>query len=77
MSRPQIVIEADAKELGPRFLGLPERWYDEGPKWRCETGHVSTRYLKCEEDGNVCLACRKPIYLTFPEDEEAPELNND
>lgn len=70
--RPQIIIDADAKEKGERFMGLPCRWYDAGPKWRCANGHVSTRYLKSEESGNVCLACHGQLWLTFPEDEDAP-----
>lgn len=50
------------------FLGLPERWLDE-PRWRCLNGHVSRRYLKSEEHGDLCLACEQPVRLTFPEDE--------
>jgi hypothetical protein len=70
MSRPQVIIEADEKETGPRFMGLPDRWYD-NPTWRCENGHVSKRYLKSEKyNGNVCLACFSSVWLTFPEDKE-------
>jgi hypothetical protein len=74
-TRPQIIVDADEKEKGPRFLGLPERWYEApGPTWRCENGHVSHCYLKSEEKGYVCLAgdCEKPVWLTFPEDKEEP-----
>lgn len=53
----------------PFFMDLPEEWY-EPPTWGCENGHVSSRYLKCEEDGCVCLACHCPIYL-IPRIEEA------
>jgi hypothetical protein len=67
--RPQIIEEADKKETGPRFLGLPDRWYED-PAWRCSNGHVSKRYLKSEEDGAICLACYSKVWLTFPEDKE-------
>ncbi len=66
--RPAIIVAADAKETGPRFLGLPERWLDD-PHWRCPNGHVSTRYLKSEELGrDACLECRGVLWTTFPED---------
>lgn len=72
--RPAIIREADARETGPRFLGLPDRWFEApGPKWRCAAGHVSTMYLKSEKAGATCLGCLpaiEPVWLTFPEDFE-------
>lgn len=62
--------EALAREEGPFFMGVPERWLDD-PTWRCASGHVSKRYLKSEATGrDLCLACRAPVRLTFPEDRE-------
>mgnify|MGYP003423630750 CR=1 FL=1 len=55
------------------FLGTPDRWYD-NPHFRCENNHVSARYLKSEEKGDLCLACFKPVYMTFPEDIEGIRL---
>lgn len=40
----------------------PDDW--EG-KWGCESGHLSTRYLKSERLGNVCLSCHKPIFAIW------------
>lgn len=70
--RPAVIDEADAKETGSRFLGLPERWMDAKPVlWRCEKGHVSRRYLKSDElGGAVCLSCKSFVWLTFPEDRD-------
>ena len=66
--RPRIIKEADAKETGERFMGLPDRWFD-SPRWRCRNGHVSIRYLKSEAVGaDLCLACGEYVWLTFPED---------
>lgn len=67
----QLTLIANAED-GPFFVGRPERWWDD-PTWRCLNDHVSKRYLKSEELGaNVCLACREPITLTFPEDQDGP-----
>ena len=68
-------------EAGPRFMGIPERWYadgpdkpyghpDRGPKFRCVNGHVSTRVLKTEARGDRCLACDGNLVMTFPEDKD-------
>lgn len=54
-------------ETGERFLNVPTRWLD-NPRWRCLRGHVSGRYLKSEEHGDLCLACHEKVVLTFPED---------
>lgn len=59
-------------EGGEMWQDRPSRWFDEGPTWRCTENHVSRRYLKDEELGCVCLACREPIHLTFPEDRDGP-----
>jgi hypothetical protein len=65
-TRPQIIVDADAKEKGERFLGTPERWLD-NPKFRCENGHVSKTVLRSEKlKRQACLACEARIWLTFP-----------
>jgi len=66
-----IAVE-EARAGAAMFMGKPDRWYED-PHWRCENGHVSTMYLKSEAIGcAVCLACFKPVWLTFPEDIEGP-----
>jgi hypothetical protein len=74
MSRPQILINMDAKETGERFMGIPVRWLDSKPVlFRCENerGHVSTWYVKSERLGyNACVECEKPVWITFPEDKD-------
>lgn len=59
------------------FLGLPDSWY-EPATFACENGHISTRYLKSEKLGEVCLACHKPLYLVpqITEEELAKVLAN-
>jgi len=71
--------ELIASEPGPRFMAIPERWYDEGPLFRCTSGHVSSRVLKSEELGRyACLAgtpkgqCLAHVVITFPEDVDDP-----
>lgn len=54
-------------EDGPTKNGVPIRWLDAGV-YRCRNDHVGTRVLKSEESGSVCLTCRAPLHLTFPED---------
>lgn len=58
--------DAEAKAAEARgelmFMGKPDAWYDD-PHWFCEGGHVSGTYLKCEEEGNRCLACHAPVFL--------------
>lgn len=44
------------------FMGKPDDWYED-PHWFCENGHVSGRYLKSEEEGSLCLGCRKPVFM--------------
>lgn len=62
-----------ASEPGPRFLSKPDRWFDEGPRFRCTNGHVSSMVLKSEALGrDACLACKEPTVLTFPEDVDDP-----
>ena len=65
------LAQQEAESGCEMFLGKPGRWYD-AHKLRCANDHVSTRYLKSEERGNLCLACMEPVYLTFPEDEDGP-----
>lgn len=60
------------REIGPKEHGIPSRWWDAHVR-RCCNDHVSTRVLKSEELGrDACLACRAPVYLTFPEDADGP-----
>lgn len=62
-----------AFETGPRFMGIPERWYEPpGLKFRCAEGHVSRTLLKSEERGSICMACFGPVLMTFPEDFDDP-----
>lgn len=62
-----------ASEPGPKFMKLPDRWFDPpGPRFRCTNGHVSRCLLKSEERGDICLACGAPVLLTFPEDFDDP-----
>ena len=72
--RPEVIAVALAKATADgeeMFMGLPDRWYEEGPKWRCDNGHILTMYIKSEEKGPICT-CGAGIWLTFPEDEEQP-----
>ena len=57
------------------FLELPDEWYD-SITYADETGHISHRYLKSEEMGNVCLECQKPVVLVPPSttEEELREI---
>lgn len=72
MERPQIIIDAEAKEAGPYFMDLPERWFEK-PHWRCPNGHVSTHYIKSERlRRSACQECDGPLWLTFPEDKDDP-----
>jgi len=50
------------KSVEPKFMGKPESWY-ENRHWFCINGHVSGYILRCEEDGDRCLACRAPVLL--------------
>lgn len=61
-----------ASEPGPRFMGIPDRWFAApGPLFRCTQGHVSARVLKSEALGrDACLACMEPVLITFPEDKD-------
>jgi hypothetical protein len=66
-----------ASENGPRFLGIPDRWFDAG-LFRCINGHVSAWILKSETLGrDACLAggCMAPVLITFPEDFDDPEVS--
>lgn len=72
MSELQATLQVIAAlEHGPFFVGKPERWWD-NPHWRCLGGHVSISYLKSEASGPLCLICRHPAALTFPEDADGP-----
>ncbi len=53
----------EARGRGDRFfMGLPDAWY-ESPMWACANGHVSTKYLKSERRGTICLSCQAQIWL--------------
>jgi hypothetical protein len=54
----------------PAFCGKPEAWFED-PTWACSAGHVSGMILKCEEDGDLCLACMRPVILIPPSVGEA------
>lgn len=56
------------------FLGFPDRWFEQGPKYVCQNRHISTRYLKSEVKGTVCLSCQCPLFLVPPETTQE-ELN--
>lgn len=58
-------------EGGPTFMGIPDRWFDDA-HWRCVNDHVSVRFLKSTELGDLCLACQEAVKLTFPEDVDGP-----
>lgn len=49
---------------GPHFMGKPEAWFED-LHWFCPNGHVSGRFLKCE-DADRCLACREPVLMGPP-----------
>jgi len=49
------------------FMRLPDRWYEEGPTWGCQNGHVSHMYIKSEEKGALCQECMTPVWLICPE----------
>lgn len=73
IKRPQWQLDAIRHEPGPRFMGIPDRWYEEPVRWRCENNHVSTMYLKTEE-GARCLGCGSRVWITFPEDRDGPSV---
>jgi hypothetical protein len=62
--------DAEAKRLGASgeqmFMHLPDAWFA-NPHFMCANGHVSTMILKCEEDGDTCLACYTPVLLGPPD----------
>lgn len=64
------LAQAEKSRGMPMFMERPDRWFDQ-PHWRCVRDHVSIRYLKTDR-GDACLACFKPVYLTFPEDRDGP-----
>jgi hypothetical protein len=67
-------LAAYEEKIGFRmFMGKPDRWYEKA-HWRCENNHVSLRYLKSSEQGDLCFACYKPVFLTFPEDVDGEPL---
>lgn len=77
------LVEIGKKEIsrtgGEMFFDKPDRWWEEGPKWRCINGHVSKTYLKSEAKGGACClagGCGEYVLLTFPEDKDGP-LKND
>ena len=54
---------AEARERGDEFfMDFPDAWY-EPVTYACLNGHVSSRYLKSELRGNLCLACQNPLWL--------------
>ena len=71
MTLRELQAEAKAKETGPAFLGMPERWLDD-PTWQCAQGHVSKHYIKSEHLGmDLCPCCLGEVLLFPPETKEA------
>lgn len=67
----QSYIDKEKEAGAPMFLGFPDRWYEEGPYWRCPNNHISRTLLKSEGLGyDACLKCYEFVVLTFPEDTE-------
>lgn len=66
------VAEARGEKM---FMGKPDAWFDE-PHWFCINGHVSGTFLKCEVDGDRCLACHERVILgpTIGERDFAPVI---
>lgn len=56
------------------FMNWPDRWL-ENPLFRCANNHVSEWILKSEARGSLCLACREPVHITFPEDIDGTKLS--
>ena len=55
---------AKAKDAGEEFfLELPDAWYEPHPNYGCNNGHASSRYLKSEQKGCLCLECGEPVAL--------------
>ncbi len=60
-----------AEQIGaglPSFMGKPDHWYED-LHFACQNGHVSANFLKCEEDGDVCLGCMAPVCMISPMNE--------
>lgn len=75
VTRPEVVAEADAKEVGPRWYGIPSRWMDSG-NLRCSDGHVMRGHgtiKTAKYNGMVCAVCGKNVWITFPEDKSTGE----
>ncbi len=79
--RPEIIAEADSREIGPRRNGIPCRWLESG-NLRCSSGHVMRGHATIKNEqhtGMVCAVCGKNVWTTFPEDnstgKEAAEVN--
>ena len=66
--------DAEAKAAEARgekmFLGKPVAWFED-LRWFCPNGHVSANFLKSEERGDLCLACRQPVIMGPPIGERA------
>lgn len=58
----RLITEAKAAHRGPKFLGFPDAWYEPQHYW-CKNGHLSSRYLRSEEKGCLCLACGETVML--------------
>lgn len=56
------VAKAEIASGKAAFLGKPEEWFED-LHWFCENGHVSGMFLKSEEEGDLCLACYKPVFM--------------
>lgn len=52
------------------FMGIPDTWFEPQVTFCCENGHVSHRFLKSEERGDLCLACFKSVRICPPDTNE-------
>ncbi len=71
-ARPLDIQQADHAERGPRWFGLPKRWFDAG-RVRCEQGHVMQAHTTNQISGMTCIVCGSTVWLTFPEDQTKPK----
>lgn len=78
LNRLKLYLATKTKEYeeagGEMWMGQPDEWYEPFTIC-CPRGHVSHRFLKCEEKGELCLVCQEPIYLC-PTNTIEDELKN-
>lgn len=69
---PKDIADAINSSSGPRWFGIPKRWFDAG-RLRCEQGHVCSAHTTNEISGMTCIICGSTVWLTFPEDQTKPQ----